>query len=164
MIREVKEIYRFYKHQTKENRSIMFYAERSSDIAYVEKLISILANNYKGRFVYVTSDPNDPILEEGQAFPAFYSNKLLSILMMLLDSKVCIMTMPDLDIFNIKRSLVAKVHYVYVFHSLISTHMGYLENSFDHYDSILCVGEYQKKEIQISKLFKFKTLIVCMVF
>ena len=84
--------------------------------------------------------------------------------MMLLDAKVCLMTMPDLEVFNIKKSLLSSVHYCYSFHSMISTHMGYLENSFDHYDSVLCVGPYQKHEIELrEKRFSIpkKQLIEC---
>ena len=50
----------------------------------------------------------------------------------------------DLTIKDLKRS-VHPVHYVYMFHSLISTHMADHENSFDHYDTILCAGPHQGK-------------------
>jgi hypothetical protein len=40
------------------------------------------------------------------------------------------------------------VHYVYVFHSLVSTHMADRADSFDHYDTILCAGPHQMREIR----------------
>ncbi len=57
------------------------------------------------------------------------------------------MTMTDLNQFHIKRS-IHSVHYVYVFHSPVSTHMIYFYGAFDHYDSILCVGPHQTEEIR----------------
>ena len=57
------------------------------------------------------------------------------------------MTMTDLNLFHIRRSY-NPVHYVYIFHSLVSTHMIYKFGAFNHYDSILCVGSHQIKEIR----------------
>ena len=148
IFKEITDLYRFYKKQPANKRRIVFYAERESDTIYVDSLFSHLSNVYKDQFCYITSDIKDTRLRNETPFPVFYSKALLSILMMLLDAKLCIMTLPDLNVFNIKRSLVKEVHYAYFFHSMISTHMGYLENAFDHFDSILCVGPYQRQEIQ----------------
>ena len=40
------------------------------------------------------------------------------------------------------------MHYVYVFHSMGSTHMVDHANSFDHYDTLFCAGPHQMKEIR----------------
>ena len=40
------------------------------------------------------------------------------------------------------------MHYVYVFHSMGSTHMVDHENSYDHYDSLLCAGPHHVAEIR----------------
>ena len=58
-----------------------------------------------------------------------------------------VLTMLDLGNFQLKRSL-HPVHYVYVFHSMGSTHMVDHENSYDHYDSLLCVGPHHVEEIR----------------
>jgi YidC/Oxa1 family membrane protein insertase len=55
--------------------------------------------------------------------------------------------MIDLNIFQLKRS-INPVHYIYLFHAMGSTHMVDFENSYDHYDTILCVGPHQMKEIR----------------
>jgi YidC/Oxa1 family membrane protein insertase len=55
--------------------------------------------------------------------------------------------MLDLGNFDLRRS-IHPVHYVYMFHSLISTHMADHENSFDHYDTVLCAGPHQAREIR----------------
>ena len=43
IIREIKDLYRFFKKQSPENRAVVFYAERRSDSAYVENLIRQLS-------------------------------------------------------------------------------------------------------------------------
>jgi YidC/Oxa1 family membrane protein insertase len=55
--------------------------------------------------------------------------------------------MTDLDTYHIKRS-VNDVHYVYVFHSLLSTHRAYRENAFAAYDSIFCASPNHITELQ----------------
>ena len=74
------------------------------------------------------------------------------------------MTTPDLNKYHIKRSSDPTVHYTYVFHSMVSTHMMYLKEAFDYYDSIMCVGPYQKNEIrkneELNKLNN-KMLVEC---
>ena len=53
----------------------------------------------------------------------------------------------DLDNLNLKRS-INPVHYVYVFHSMGSTHMVDHANSFDAYDTLFCAGPHQVAEIR----------------
>jgi YidC/Oxa1 family membrane protein insertase len=64
-----------------------------------------------------------------------------------LDVDVLVMTMPDLQTFHIKRS-PHSVKYVYLHHSLVSTHMIYRPAAFDHFDVILCVGPHHEQEIR----------------
>jgi len=59
-----------------------------------------------------------------------------------------VMTMPDLETFHVKRSKIYPVHYVYIFHSLSSTHYIYRKTAFDNFDTIFCTGNYQIIEIQ----------------
>src|SRR5690606_24784158 len=58
---------------------------------------------------------------------------------------------PDLNTFHLKRSRVADVHYVYVFHAMVSTHSNYREYAFDHYDTIILTGPYQRPEIRATE-------------
>ena len=58
-----------------------------------------------------------------------------------------VMTMPDLDNFQVKRSR-HNVHYVYVQHSLVSLHMVYRHGAFDHYDTICAAGPHHVEEIR----------------
>ena len=57
------------------------------------------------------------------------------------------MTMVDFNKLQLKRS-VNPVTYAFMFHSLISVHMADHEDSYDHYDAILCAGPHQMREVR----------------
>ncbi len=64
-----------------------------------------------------------------------------------LDADVLVTQILDFGNLDLKRP-VHPVHVVYMFHSLISTHMADYANSFDNYDTILCAGPHQMREIR----------------
>lgn len=138
MIKFPKEVVNLY-HLLREEKTIIIYAEHEDYYPNFEGLIKELDSP-----CYITSDPNDPILLEPKTY---YLNKLLPFLMAFVNCNVLIMTMTDLNLFYIRRS-IHPVHYVYIFHSPVSTHMIYRFGAFDHYDSILCVGPHQIEEIR----------------
>lgn len=143
---EIKEIRRFFKTPKKE-RKIVFYAEHGGYWLTFEGLVSEL-NGRGGKVFYVTSSWSDPILDSNNSLiEPFYINKLMSFFAQLIDSRVFIMTLSDLNNHYIKKSR-HPVHYVYVFHALVSTHMVYNFGAFDYYDSTLCVGPHHIKEIR----------------
>lgn len=147
LLKEIKDLHSFFWKTKKEEKEMVFYTEHQGYYPNFEGIIKKLIEKNK-TICYITSDSTDPILKnQHPKIKAFYINKLLIFLMTSLDCKVCIMTMADLNQFHIKRSL-KPVHYVYLFHALVSTHMVYRPGAFDHYDSILCTGPYQIKEIQ----------------
>jgi YidC/Oxa1 family membrane protein insertase len=64
---------------------------------------------------------------------------------------VLVATVPQLGISVLPRSRLAErigTTYVYVFHSMVSTHMIYEPDGFDHYDTVCCVGPYMVDEIR----------------
>jgi len=74
------------------------------------------------------------------------------------------MTMPDLDTYYIKRSKTFPVNYIYLFHSMNSTHMEFQKGAFDHFDTIFCVGQHQIQEIRATEQLynlKQKKLVEC---
>jgi YidC/Oxa1 family membrane protein insertase len=64
-----------------------------------------------------------------------------------LKADVMVLTMLDLHNFQLKRS-IHPVHYVYVFHSMGSTHMVDHANSYDHYESLLPTGPHHVAELR----------------
>ena len=148
LLKEIADFHRFFWRTPKTEKSIVFYAEHGGYYPYFEGLIEKLISGSGRSLCYVTSDPDDPILQETRSgLRTFYLNKLLALFMTHVNCGVFVMTLTDLGQFHLKRSL-NPVHYVYVFHALVSTHMIYRYGAFDHYDSVLCCGPHQAEEIR----------------
>ena len=146
--KEIADFRRFFWRTPKEKKAIVFYAEHGDYYPYFEGLVEKLIGEYDRTLCYVTSDPGDPILQGSESrIKTFCLNKLLPFFMAHVNCSVFVMTLTDLNQFYLKRSL-NPVHYLYVFHSLVSTHMIYRYGAFDHYDSILCCGPHQVREIR----------------
>ena len=163
---ERKELEKFNKLSLDE-RSIVFYSEDISSFVHFEQIIHELTEKMGYQICYVTSAKDDPILNsQNKKIKAFYigSGAVRTKFFMELMAEVLVMTMPSLDTYFIKRSRVYPVHYVYVFHSINSTHRNYRKNAFDHFDSIFCTGPHHVKEIiateQLYNL-KQKNLVTC---
>jgi hypothetical protein len=163
---ELNELKRFESLDQKE-KSIVFYSENKNSRFIFKSLIDELVNIHNYNICYVTSDKDEQVLNEsnkkiktfcigeGIARTKFFLN---------LKANMLIMTMPDLETFHIKRSKIYPVHYVYFFHAMVSTHLVYRKNAFNHFDSIFCVGEYQIEEIRSAeKIYnlKPKNLVRC---
>ncbi|MBR5960731.1 MAG: membrane protein insertase YidC [Clostridia bacterium] len=156
------------KHREKEdykrffsvgNKHLVFYSEGSGFYKYFERIMNWILENSKLTIHYVTSDPNDQIFEiakkQERIVPYYIGQKKLITLFMKLEADVMVMTMSDLGNYQYKRSYYSKnIKYVYVFHYPLSTHMVLHTGALRHYDSILCVGDFQFEEIrQTEKLF-----------
>ncbi len=131
-------------------RSIVFYAEDAASWVHFEPIVRELTGPMGREICYLTSDPHDPILVDNP--PRIHAFRIgegavRTGLFLSLKADVLVMTMPDLETFHIKRSRRHPVHYVYVFHSIVSTHMIYRKGAFDHFDTVLCVGPHHVREI-----------------
>lgn len=146
-IREIKDCLKFFKLD-KNSKRLAFYSENRIYYKYYEGFINSVLSSSDLDICYITSDIKDPMLNHpNDRIKPFYINKLLAFFFSILDCKVMVMTMPDLQKFHIKRS-THNVHYVYVFHAIMSTHMAYREGAFDHYDTMFCVGQHHVDEIR----------------
>ncbi len=140
-----------FKKSPESDREIVFYAEGAQDWPHFEASVRHLTRSLGQRITYVTSQPDDPVLERKDPNLVPYcigSGALRTLFFQGLDCKVLVMTMPELEASFIKRSHVAQVHYVYLFHAINSTHMVYQTGAFDGYDSVLCVGPHHCEEIR----------------
>ena len=145
--REIQDFFRYFFQLKEEQKTIVFYAESSSYLAYLEGALEELLR--RGESVcYVTSDLNDPIFQRAsEKLIPLYQQRLLPLFFVLCSSPVVALTLTDLNNFNLRRS-ANDVKYVYLFHSLVSTIMMYRGGSFDHYDCILCTSPNQIPEIR----------------
>ncbi|ABX12560.1 CDP-glycerol--poly(glycerophosphate) glycerophosphotransferase [Nitrosopumilus maritimus] len=141
-------------------KQIVFYSEDKNSTIIFESFIDELIKNYDVSICYVTSSKEElDIISKNKKIKAFYVGEGVARTKFFLElqANILIMTMPDLEAFHIKRSKMHNVHYIYMFHSMISTHLGYRKEAFDYFDSIFCVGNYQINEIkEAEKLYNLK--------
>jgi len=148
LAQEAAALCRFFSRANRPWRTVVFYSERAAYHPYLEGLLDALRATAGIPMSYLTSDAQDPILRDPpDRVRAFCFKTLLPFVIVWLDAKVLVMTMPDLHRFHIRRS-VRGAHHVYVFHAMVSTHMVYRRGAFDHYDTIFCVGPHQLAELR----------------
>ena len=141
------------------NKHLVIYSESNGFYKYFERIMDYVLSHSDMKIHYVTSDPNDHIFEmakaESRIVPYYVDGKRLITLFMKLEADVVLMTMSDLGNYYYKKSYFSKhINYVYVFHYPLSTHMVLHTGALRHYDTILCVGDFQFEEIrQTEKLF-----------
>ncbi len=149
--RHSKEDYKRFFAQGSGKKELVFYSVRGGFYRYYKGLIEHILSDSDIVIHYVTSDAHDEIFSmQGERLRAYYidGNDLIYWFMKL-DADVMVMTMPELEKYYYKRSLVRKdIEYIYVFHAMVSTHMIYRTGAFDHYDTIFCVGPHHVREIR----------------
>jgi len=142
--------FRAFKQLPREQRGIIFFSESAQDWHHHATVIAELTGRLGRSICYVASDPTDPGLQQNNPNirPFCIGEGFFRIVFFqTLQADMMVTQLLDLNNMDLKRS-VHSVHYVYMFHSLISTHMADHENSFDHYDTILCAGPHQGEEVR----------------
>ena len=154
-LRIIKEIIRFNRLSLKE-RAVVFYAENRNSWVHFEPIILSLLEKHQQIICYVTSSSEDPILTKPlQGITPFFIGEgyLRNWFFHTLKASCLVMTMPDLETYFIKRSSMHTVHYLYVHHSMVSTHVIYRKGAFDSFDTIFCVGPHHFDEIRATEKF-----------
>ncbi len=131
-------------------RNIVIYSESGQDWHYFEPLIAVLNGDLQHKVTFVTSDLNDPGLNrQHNLFQAIHIPEgfFLTLHFNMQKADVVVLTMMDLNNLQLKKS-INPVHYIYLFHSLGSTHMVDHANSYDAYDSLFCVGLHHVAELR----------------
>ena len=84
------------------------------------------------------------------------SSFLRTIFFKILNTNLLIMSLPDLNKFEIRRSKYP-VKYIFIPHNVLSTHMVFREGAFDAFDVFFCCGPHHYKEIrETEKIYKLK--------
>lgn len=142
------------------NKEITFYSEGKQNWPFLENLVLYFLKKNK-RISYLTSSNDDPAfsINNGKFFiynigSGFSRNWIFKNV----KSKILIMTVPGLEITQIKKSKY-KVHYIYIPHSLASLHGIYPKGSFNYYNSIFCSTPYHVTELKkIISLYNLKDI------
>jgi len=142
--------YRRFQELPSRDRGIVFYSETYQDWHHLQPLIDFLIERLSRTVCHVTSEQTVPVPPPSNSgLHAFRvrSGALRTWFFQMLKADVMVLTMLDLQNFQLKRS-VHPVRYIYVFHSMGSTHMVDHENSYDHYDDLFCTGPHHLAEIR----------------
>ena len=164
--REKKDYKRFFSVA---NKHVVFYSEKSGFWKYYADIVEALLKRTNLRIHYVTNDPDDKVFEYAQrvprVIPYYIGPRRIITLMMKMDADIVVMTTPDLETFHIKRSYVRKdIEYIYTPHDAMSIHMGFREGAMDNFDTVLCVGPQQMKELRATEQLRNtreKKLVEC---
>lgn len=147
--RSVYETKKFYAEDNK--RQLVFYSESNGFYKYFDRLIDYITKNSDIVVHYVTSDPDDSIFKttNSQIKPYFIGDKDLIAFMMKMDADIVVMTLPDLERYHIKRSLIRKdVEYIYTDHGMTSYHLMLREGALNYFDTIFCYGPNHIEEVR----------------
>lgn len=144
----------YKKFFANESMKLVFYSESNGFYKYFKGMIDYVCANSDIEIHYVTSDPDDNIFkdERPQIHPYYISSdRYLVPLFMKLECDMCVMTMPDLEKYHIKRSRVRKdVEYVFACHGIGSIAL-YRKGALDWFDTILVPGIDQFNEIRATE-------------
>lgn len=144
-----REDYRtFYKHQ---NKKLVFYSEKNGFYKYFQNVIEYILENSDIIIDYVTNDPEDAIFSlTSDRFRTYYIGpKRIISFMMKMDADVVVMSTPDLEKYQIKRSLVRKdVEYIYLPHGVNSANISLRTGALDCFDTLFVSGPMGKQEIR----------------
>ncbi|HEY7739385.1 MAG TPA: hypothetical protein VIB01_02100 [Steroidobacteraceae bacterium] len=142
--------YRSFRALPRAARRIVFLAESSQDWHHFRPVLDHLTGALGHTVLYVCAEADDPAMRQdsprirpfciGRGFWRIWFCQHL-------DADVLVTQILDLDNLELKRS-VHPVHYVFMTHTLVSTHVADREDSYDHYDTILMCGPHMEREIR----------------
>ena len=146
--REKADYKRFIKYPAKQ---LVFYSEKNGFYKYFKDVIEFILAKTDIVIHYITSDPNDEVFKlASDNFQVYYigENKLI-VLMMKMEADIVVMTMPDLQKYHIKRSLVKNdIEYIYMDHAVASANLTLRKHALDAFDTIFATNELMKLEMR----------------
>ncbi len=145
---EKKDYKRFLRF---EGKQLVFYSEGKGFYKYFQNVIELILKKTDIIIHYITSDPQDDVFAlQKENFQVYYigENKLI-VLMMKMDADMVVMTMPDLQKYHIKRSMVRDdIEYVYMDHGIGSINLMLRKHALDYFDTIFASNDIVYAEIR----------------
>ena len=132
------------------DKKVVFYSEKNGFYKYYQNIIEEIVRRTNIIVHYITSDPEDEVfqMESDQFKPYYIGEHRMIVLMMKMETDIMVMTTPDLENFQLKRSYVQKdIEYIYVPHDVNSANLSFHKEALDHYDTIFTSGPKNKSEI-----------------
>ena len=135
-------------------KELVFYSESSGFYKYFQHFIDYILEHSDITVHYLTSDINDQVFSiSAPRFETYFctGNGMITTFMKM-DSDIVVMTMPDLETFHYKRSLVRKdIEYIYTDHGEGSFHLTLRKGALDHFDTIFCYSKNHNEEIRAAE-------------
>lgn len=131
------------KYLSTQVNKFVIYSEGNQYYAVFKPILDEFEKR-KISLTYYTSDSDDSFFKEEHLFVKkeyIGTGNKAYFKLAFLKADVCLMTIPQLDVLQLKRSKSVK-HYAHILHS-ISFAYTYRFFSLDYYDSVLCDAEYQ---------------------
>jgi len=148
LAREKADAKKFEKYGAKQ---LVFYSEHNGFYKYYKDVIEYILKKTDITIHYITSDINDEIFKlTSEQFQTYFitENKLIMI-MMKMDADMVVMTMPDLQKYHIKKSIIRNdTEYVYMDHAIASSNLTLRKHALDHFDTIFAANDTYFDEIR----------------
>lgn len=144
---------RFFASENAE-KELVFYSSARGTYKYYRSVIEYILANSDIVIHYVASDPRDEVFafDMPKLVTYYIAGDSLVYFFMKLDAHIVVMTMPEIEKYQYKRSLVRKnIEYIYMFHGVASANLLLKKGALDHYDTIFCVGPSQYEELQLEE-------------
>lgn len=133
------------------DKQVVFYSEKNGFYKYFKDVIEVILKKTDIVIHYITSDPNDEVFKlASDQFQVYYigENKLI-VQMMKMEADIVVLTMPDLQRYHIKRSLVKNdIEYIYMDHAVASANMTLRKHALDNFDTIFATNELMGLEMR----------------
>ncbi|MDR1760061.1 MAG: membrane protein insertase YidC [Fibrobacter sp.] len=144
-LREKEDMKRFFSCE----KRLVFYSESSGFYKYFAHYIEYILKHSDIVIHYLTSDLNDQVFKINHPrFKAYFcsANGMITTFMKM-DADVVVLTMPDLEQYHYKRSLVKKdIEYIYLPHGIGGFNILLRKGALDHFDTLFCYGCYYNEE------------------
>lgn len=146
---------------SKINFKIVFFSESKNYQKYSHILLDYLIAKFPNQILYASSDLDDKI-KDYRVINLYVGKKsTLQYFFSKIKCRNLFTTTTDLNN-NIMIKTNNVKNYIYYFHSPVSTTRVYTTKAFDYFDTILSIGEFQKKELkkreELKKLPKKKII------
>jgi YidC/Oxa1 family membrane protein insertase len=146
-IREKEDMKRFEAAK----KELVFYSEASGFYKYFSHFIRYILDHSDITVHYLTSDSEDQVfgIDTPRFQTYFCSGHGLITAFMKMNADIVVMTMPDLEVYHYKRSLIRKdIEYIYTHHGEGSFHLMIRKSALDHFDTIFCYSRNHNEEIR----------------
>lgn len=148
--------YRAFRALPRGERRIVFLAESGQDWHHFRPVLDHLTGPLGRTVLYACADPADPAFaaDSPRIRPFCIGRGFWRIwFCQHVEADVLVTQILDLGNLELKRS-VHPVHYVFMTHTLVSTHVADRADSYDHYDTILMCGPHMEAEIRARERLK----------